>query len=84
MARGAFVAVGACMEVGDMHGRGCAWWGHAWQRGHGWQRALVAGDMHGREHVWQGETCVAVEIATMAVGMHPTVMHTCYDLNSGN
>ena len=37
---------GACV-VGGMHGRGCAWWGHAWQRGIHSRGVCMAGDMHG-------------------------------------
>ena len=42
----------------------------------------MAGGVHGRGHVWQGACmvgggmCVG-ELATEAVGMHPTGMHSC-------
>ena len=66
-----FCPGGACMAGrqemhggGGMHGRLCAWWGHAWQWG-----VCGRGGMHGRGacmsvcvaegHAWQG-TCVAV------------------------
>ena len=63
MAGGMHGRRGACM-VGDMRGRGRAWW------------ACVA---WGWVHVWQARTPPGryYEIRSMRGGTHPTRMHSC-------
>ena len=45
--QGGHAQQGAYM-AGEMHGRGCAWWGWCVARGYVWLGACMAGD-----HVWQ-------------------------------
>ena len=52
--------------VGDIHGGGHVWQGHAQ-----WWGMCMTGD------VWQGVS-VAGEMATATDGTHPTGMHSCF------
>ena len=68
---GCVTGEGVCMAEGDMHGRGCAWWGSMCGRGE-----CMAGEHTWWGCAWQG-ACVAGEMATAACGTHPTGMHSC-------
>ena len=51
---GAFMAEGTCV-AGGMHGKGCAWWGHACQRGmYGGGSCDVRQWGGAGGHAWQG------------------------------
>ena len=62
MARGHARQGGMCGKRG-VHGRGYVCWRSMHSRGHVW---------------WMGVACVAGEMATAAVGTHPTGMHSCF------
>ena len=68
------------MTKGGMHGEGGCVWYEACMAG-----GVHSRGMHGRGNAWQGSmhgrgVCMAGEMATAADGMHPTGMHSRFDI----
>ena len=90
--QGVMCGCGACMAGGHVWSGGMyGWEGCRWRGGHVWQGICMAvghvwqGGMHARGCACQGGMCdksggafMARDTATVAGGMHPTGMHSCY------